>query len=417
MSQPLQMQLLDVKEWLSKETVLLIEPMKEKAASLLMELEQRVDDAKQNGQRIFENSQREMDKNKPKTYRFAGNANEFAQSLIETLQAVSVPDGFNYEQLQAFCGELEEMLASIEEQKRERYPYISPYFIFDRRRIDGSIRKLASVINQLRNFLTTEFAEAKTVEAAYSQIDLLLRAITEESRTRENRRQIETRERTLAKEMAEVQRKITQIRERAEFKELGQLTKRIEGLRMNVRHNLRYLQKPFSKLQSLARTGDMAVPLDEMNWLGDYMENSFSALVAEEDGYSTLKSILKRLDTAMDHGDLKLKSARVRKAQDQINNILHKGSLDQLQMQCRESVSQKKQLLTSGTITKLQNQLKQLQNKLKDLQRERELMSSKNESLKAELEKLRERMAHQRGELEKSIFQLTNRSVQIILAD
>lgn len=416
MSQPLQMPLLNVKEWLSKETEMLIEPMEEKVASLLMELEQRVDDAKQNGQRIFENSQKEMDKNKPKTYRFAGNANEFAQSLIETLQAVSVPGGFNYEELQAFCSDLEEMLASIEQQKRERYPYISPYFIFDRRRIDGSIRKLADIINQLHNSLTTEFAKAKTVEAAHSEIDILLRTINEESQTQQNQRRIETRERTLAKEIAEVQHKITQIRERAELKELGQLTKRIEGLRMNVKHSLRYLQKPFSKLQSLARTGEMAVPLDEMNWLGDYVETPFSALAAEENGYSTLKRILRRLDAAMDQGDLKLKSARVRKAQDQINDILNKSSLDQLQTQCKEAVSQKKQLLAPETITKLQNQLKQLQNQLRDLQRERELLSSKNESLKAELEKLRERMAHQRGELEKSIFQLTNKSVRIILA-
>ena len=177
MSQPLQMQLLNAKEWLSQETKMFIEPIKEKAASLLTEVKQRVDDTKQSSQRIFENSQGEMDKNNPKTYRFARNANKFAQNLTETLQAISVPSAFNYEKLQTFCSDLEKLLTSIEQQRRDAYPYISPYFIFDRRRLDASLKRSADIVNELRNSLTNKFAKAKTVEDTYSQVDKLLQTI------------------------------------------------------------------------------------------------------------------------------------------------------------------------------------------------------------------------------------------------
>jgi len=415
MSQPLQIQLLNAKEWLSQETKVLIEPIKEKSSSILNEVKRRVDDAKESSQRIFENSQTEMDKNNPKTYRFARNANKFAQNLTEKLQAVSIPSDFNYEKLHAFCGDVEKMLTSMEQQRREAYPYISPYFIFDRRRLDASLKRLTDILNELRNSLTTKLAKAKTVQDTNSQIDKLLQTIDEDSQTQENLRQIEEREKTLEAEIAENQQKMAQVQSNAELKELIELTQRIERLRENVKHSLSYLEKPFSKLQSLARTGEVAVPLEEMSWLGDYLNDPFTALTNEENGYSLLKNILKRLDAAIGRGDLKLKTARIRKAQDQINSLL-KDSLLELQRQSKEVLSQKNQLSASGAITEFQNKLTQFQSQLKELQRENESINSKKDSLKAEHEKLKEKKEYQKKELEKNIFQLTNKTVQIVLA-
>jgi predicted RNase H-like nuclease (RuvC/YqgF family) len=357
-----------------------------------------------------------MDKNNPKTYRFARNANKFAENLIEKLQAVSIPSDFNYERLHAFCGDVERMLTLMEQQRREAYPYISPYFIFDRRRLDASLNRLADVISELRSSLTTRFAKAKTIEDANSQIDKLLQIINEDRENQESLRQTEEREKTLEAEIAEYQQKIAQVQTKAELKELVELTQRIEGLRENVKHSLSYLEKPFTKLQSLARTGEVAVPLEEMNWLSDYLNDPFTALTKEENGYSSLKNILKRLDAAISRGDLKLKTARIRKAQDQINSVLNKDSLLELQKQCKEALSQKNQLSASGALTESQNQLTQLQSQLKELQRENELTNAKKNSLKSEHEKLKEKKEYQRKELEKNIFQLTNKTVQIVLA-
>jgi len=413
MSQPLQIQLLDVKDWLDKETTPLFGPLKDKATSLLKEIKERINDTTEGIQKVLENSEKEMNKSSPKTYRFARNANKFAQNFTETIKAVTVPDNLNYENLQTLCSSLEKTIASLEQQRREAYPYISPYFIFDRRRLDVFLKRLYDITKELRTFLTTKYAKVKTVENINSQVDKLLQTINEIKHNQESRKQTEERKGTIEKEIGEIQQKIAQIQANAELNELMRLNQKIEELRENVKHELRYLQKPFFKLQSLARVGEATVPPDEINTLSDYLGDPFMALAAEENGYSTLKSILSKLDATIAQGRLKLKSTRLRKAQDQINSILNKDSLVQMQKDCKEARSQRKQFLASETIAVLQGQLKQLQNRLGELQKENEFASSRRKALEEEQRKLQERKEYLRKELEKNISQVTNKNVQI----
>jgi len=416
MSQPLQIQLSSAKEWLRQEAALLHGPLKDKAASVLKEIQARTDDTVQSSQKIFENSEGELNKNNPKTYRFARNANKFAQNLTETIKALVVPDSLGYERLNAFCGDLEKAIASSEQLRRGAYPYISPYFIFDRRRLDVSLKRLYDITKELRDFLTTKYSKVKTAEDANSLVDRLIQTINETKKSQENKRTTEERMGFLEQEIAKTRQKTVSIQEEAELKELMKLNQRIEELRENVKYCLRHLQKPFFKLQSLARTGEVAVPLDEMTKLGDYLSDPYMALATEEDGYSVLKSVLQRLDTIIAQNRLKLKSTRIRKAKDQIGNILNKDSLNQLQKDCKVTLTQRKQLLTSDNTTALQNQLTLLQNQLKELQKENELTSSRYKALQVEQAKLQERTEYLRKELEKSIFQWTNKNVQIVFA-
>jgi len=415
MSQPVQVQLKDARDWLSRETRLLIDPLKDKATNLLNEAKDRIDDAVQSGYRILEKSQAEMDKNNPKTYRFSRNANKFAENVSQTLQGITVPEAFNYEKLLAFCAELEKAYASLDQLRRGAYPYISPYFIFDRRRLDVSYTRLAGIIKELRNFLTTKYAKAKTVEDAHSIIDRLVSTLSRVEENKQNLGLSEERKSALEKQIVDIKHEIEQVETRGELKELVWLNQKIQELGENVKHNLRYLQKPFYKLQSLTRTGEIAVPVDEMNKLGDYLSNPFLALATEDDGYSTLKNILKKLDSAITQNQLKLKSTRLRKAQDQINSILSKDSLGHLQRESQEALTRRNQLLDSEDTRNLQNQLTQLQNQLGDLQKEEELVSSRNKALRDEQAKLQERTEHLKRELEKNIVQLTNKNVQITL--
>src|SRR3990170_1849597 len=185
MSQPLQIQLLSVKEWLSRETAPLFEPLKDKAVSLLKEVRVRIDDAIESSQKISESSEREMNKNNQKTYRFSRNANKFAQNLIETVKAVIVPDISGYEKLHAFCGDLEKVVATSDQLRRGAYPYISPYFIFDRRRLDVSLKRLYDITKEFRDFLTMKYAKFKTVEEENSSFDRFLKIKNETKKAKE----------------------------------------------------------------------------------------------------------------------------------------------------------------------------------------------------------------------------------------
>jgi hypothetical protein len=415
MSQSSQIRLSDAKEWLSSQTSSLIGPLKDKANDLLKEIKFRIDDTEQSGQRILQNSQSEMNKDNQKTYRFARNANRFAQNLTDAIKAVKVPENVSYGTLQTFCGDLEKTFGALEQLRRGAYPYISPYFIFDRRRLDVSYKRLYDITRDLRSFMTEKYEKAKTVEDAYSIVDRILQTIDEAKRNEENIERTKERETLLEGEIAQIQQKIVQTEAKTELNELLQANARIDDLRENVKHNLRYLQKPFFKLQSLARTSEVAVPLDEMTKIQDYLGDPFTALATEEEGYLALRSILRKLDSTITQRKMKLKSTRLRKAQDQIDSILNKDSLGQLQKNCRDALSRRNQLLASESTISFQNQLTEFQTRLKELQKENEFITSRTKALENERDKLRERTQNFGKELENKIQQSTNKKVQIVL--
>jgi len=414
MSQSQQIALTNLKDWLRKETVATIEPVQSKGSSLLKEMRQRLDDAIEGMEKMLQSSEKEMEKSNPKTYRYARNANKLARMFSESIKNIVVPEQVSYQSLQAFTGELEKTLALIEQQRREGYPYITPYFIFDRRRLDVMLKRVADGLQEARNFLTTKFAKVKTIEDTNALIDKLNQTLNQTAEIEKEIKSLEEKEKLFEKQLIEVQQKITVVQGKPELTELVQASQKIEELRENVKHSLRYLQKPFYKLQSLAKSSEIAVPIDEAKKIEEYLKDPFEAFATEEAGYPTLKGILRRLDEAITKGKMKLKSSRLRKAQEQVDSILNKDSLIILHKSCTELFARKKQLLTSTAIVTAQNESEQLQGQLKELQKHKELTTSRKQALKNEHAKLFERTQNLKRELEKTILQLTNKNVQVV---
>jgi hypothetical protein len=415
MSQVQQIALTELKVWLEKETASIIEPMKNKGQNLLNETQGRLNDAIESTLKILESSQREMEKNNPKTYRFSRNAYKFAENLSKIMEAVKIPEHISYDSLHASCNDLRRLIVTTEQLRREAYPYITPYFIFDRRRLDATLKRLQDIISELSDFLTIKYVKAKTAEDTPSMTDRLIGTINQASETKSEREKVQQLEKSLQTKLQETQQKIVHVQTSVELIELLTTEEKIKELRENVKHDLRYLQKPFFKLQSRARSGAVAVPVDELRKLGDYLSDPFEALATEEDGYSTLKSILRKLDEAINQNKLKLKSTRLRKAQEQIDSVLNKESLNSLQKSCVDARFQKNKMLTSSAVMTLQNELTQLRNELGELQKENEFTTSRGKALENEHKKLQEKTETQKKELEKTAFQLTNKNIQIVL--
>ncbi len=410
-----EIRLLEVKQWLSKDIEHTIEPLQEKARNLLKEIKERVSDAIDSSQKIQQNSQSEMDKGNPKTYRFARNANKFAENLINTFNALKLSDSTEYESFRVFSDELEKTCANADQLRRNAYPYISPYFIFDRRRLDVFIKRLYDISKELRSFMTSKYAVIKTADEANSHVDKLAQTLGDIKQNEERLNQTQEKMLFIEKRITETKEKLFQIRSRNEFSELAKLDQRTKELRAEVKHRLRHLQKPFYKLQSLSRSGEVAVPPDEIRKLEEYLQDPLVALAAEDNGYSTLRSILTKLDSTIAQGKLKLKTQRLRKAEDQINAVIGKNSLDQLQKNGQETLAQRKQLLSSETTRTLQSELLQLQGQLETLQKDYELITARNKALKNDQMKLTERTEHLRKELEEKVLELTQKNVHVAL--
>ncbi len=414
MSEGFQIALSDLEEWLKKEAAPLIEPLREKGKSLFNEIKDRLDDVQESGDRIFVKSDKEVQKHSPKTYRCAKAANKMSKNISSIINQVVVPDDISYENFRLLLGDLDKTFAAIEHERRVWYHRISPYFILDRRRLDIAIKRAEDSIQEMHSFLLEKYVDLETTESTMKMIDRLSQLLEEDEKLQKRKTKMETRIKLLEEKMRKNEQKIASIHDKAELNELSKLEQRIRELKRKVKYNLRHLQKPFRKMQRLAGRAQVALPPDEARKLRAYIKTPFETFTSEDEGHPLLRRILQKLDYAIQEGKLKLKTARLRKARKQIDSILKKDSLVRLHHECLGTTSKKKQLLTSKTVKTTQRELKKLQATLQKLQKSKETIESRRRILTEEHKKILHKMETQRDELEKSIFELIEKRVQVI---
>ena len=415
MADALEIKLEDIREWLEQETVSIVEPLKAEGRTFLDDVKTKLDDVLETSDRLLDEAERKMDKGSRKTYRRAKIMYKLARNISEMIEEVTIPGEVSQENLHLLCEELGKTLAKVGRERWKWFPVIAPFFIMNRRRFDVALKKAMDSLKEMRSFSSDKYAKAKAVEDAFSIIDKLHQSLGELDEVESHKKKMELRKGVLEKKVEENQQKITAIQDQSEIVELSQINEEVEELKKEVKHSLRYLQKPFRKFQSLVLSSSYSLFLDETKKLGEYLSSPFEALATEDEGYPMLKKILQKMDDAITQGKLKLKKSRLRKAKDQINDILHKDTLLSLHQSCKEALSKKQQLSTSGTITKSRNELAQLQKNLRDLQKRKELLDSRGAVLERKIKENFGKIEDQKRELEKIVLELTNKKVQVLL--
>jgi len=415
MSGALELRLEDLKLWLERETTSIIQPLKNEGTKLTANLKSRLEDFSSICENFLENSEKEMLKSSPKTYRRAKAAYKLVQKTLDIMDKISVPEEISFESVQKLCDDLDRAFALVGQERWKWFHVIEPYFIFDRRKFDITLKRAVDSHGELRNFLTHKYSKVKDAEFAFSSVAKLKQTLDESKELEKNKEQMKLRSASLEKEIEETQKKISSLQSKGEASELVQVNQKIEEIDGKVKHSLRHLQKPLIKLRSLAQSSQIAIPLEEARKLDEYLSNPFTAFATEDNGYPLLKNILRKLDEVSSQGKLKLKMSRLRKAQEQIDAALYKDNLVSLQQSCKEALSHRQQLLASEAITTFQKETEQVQENLREIQKQKNLVDSRNAFLEVEKKKTLEKIENQKKELEKLILKLSNKSVRIIL--
>jgi len=415
MSKPLEIKLEDIKEWLEQETLSILKPLKTEGTSLLNDVKSKMDDFWESCDKMMEDSEKEIEKNNPKTYRRAREAYKLARDVSEMMDRITVPEEVSHEGLRMLCDELEKFIATVMRERAEKFPRITPFFIIDRRRLDIALKRFMDSTQKLRAFSTHKYVKTKDVDDSFSIIDRLSETLKKLDEIEEDKKKVGWTRKVTEKEITELQKKITLAQSKGEVSELDQINKKIAELDEKAKYGLRHLQKPFFKFQTLARGPDYPIPPDELKKLDEYVSHPFEAFVTEEEGYPMLKRVLRKVNDAIEKGKLKLKSSRLRKAQEQIKEILEKDALASLHQSCKEALSQKQQLSTSEAITTFQTEFEQLEKELRELQKQMGLIESRNNALDDEHKKILERIESQKKKLESVAFELTNKKIEVIL--
>jgi len=416
MSEKLEIPLKDFRKWLEQETRSLLEPLEADAKSLLNNLESRLEDLEAACEKLLEDAEKEIQKGSRKTYRRSRAACKFASNVLDAIDKVTLPEQISYQSLSAFCDDYERISMAIERERGRYYPQISPFFIIDRRRVDVALKRIVDSFKELQSFSSTRYEDAKTVEESFSIIDELRDLSGELEKMRERKKRVDSRREAIEKRMTDASRRSEQIRSVGEVVELDQTKRVIEELRKEVKYGMRYLQKPFLKFRNLVQGPGYPLPLSEAKKLSEYLSNPFKALATEEEGYPILKEILTKLEDALAQDKLKLKTARLRKAEKQINDILRKDALTAIQKRCREAYSQKLRLSTSEAIAMSQTNLSKVQDNLRNLQQKKRLHDARSATLGENIVKTREKIESQQKKMEEMALELTGEDVRLLLS-
>jgi len=415
MSGTLEIPLNAVKEWLDKETTSIVEPLRADAKRLLEDTKDKLEDLLESCDKLLDDAEKEIAKGSRKTYRRAKALQKLAGKFADSIEEVTIPEEISGKSLHQTCEQIEKTLKTIGKERARWFRAISPYFIISRRRFDVTLKRADDSFRDLTDFLSEEYAEAESAEGVSSKIEELRRSLAELEKSEKSKEVRKQKRELLEKNIAKTHQKVQAIQTKDEVVELAQINKKIEELTDTVKHELRHLQKPLLKFQTLVNSPGYSLFSEATQKLDEYLMNPFEALATEKEGHPLLRSILQKIDAALDNEKLKLKPSRMRKAKDQISSILNKAAFLSLQKSCIEALSKKTELLTSGAISESRDERAGLQNRLKELQTRKRLLEARDARFEKQHKEARRRVQEQKRALENIVSDLSDKNVQLLI--
>ena len=404
----------NIKDWLESETGSIFKPVHARAQTLLDEMRGAIENFTDVSKMLLDNSGKEIEKRNMKTYGRARALNKLARMFLDRIRQIKVPEQVTYDSFSEFIQETQKAFLVTEVDIKNWFPRISPFFILDRRKFLTVFEKAKELLKEMQNFQTKEYVKTKTLEETFQLIDKLKTLEDQLANLKEEKAKAEGEKASIEKEIAEMHRKMTDLKGKGGISQLNQIAVDIEALNMEVKHNLQHLQKPFIKLQSLTvHGGGSGLTPEELNKLDQYLENPFEALSTEETGYPVLRQILQKLACSMVDGKLKLKPDKMRKAEQAIQNVLNKNSLESLHQKCVDVTTRKRQLSTSAEVEETKSDLSKLQELLEKLERKKNSVESEESAIERTYKETLEKIRNHKNQIEKNIFSFMGKRVHI----
>lgn len=398
-SETLETKIEEFKPWLEKETVRLLTPINAQAKKMLDRIREKLKEARAACEKLAEEAKKEAERGK--AVRKAKVTEKLTRHFLKQIDSVVFPNRISSSELERFQSDLEKAFSSIARERSIWFPRISPLFILARRRVDFEFTRLAGPITELRSFLSEGYLKAKAMEELSAKTNEVIRSLNDVGVYERQRTDVEDKTRFLQEQIETSKTDLESTKRSAELGDLAEINQRIQQLRKQVEHELRHLQKPFVKFVNLTRETGVALPSEELQKLCQYLEDPLAAFATEEPGYPKLRSILAKVGQVMNEGKLKLKGSRLRRGQQEIDEITGKDRLGSLHKECARAFSSYQQLLSSKETEAAQSRSEQLRRRLEDLWRQKEAAEARLSALEEGQGQLLVRADEQKRTLEK----------------
>ena len=413
MSETSAISLNNLNSWLEQETNPLVEPIRTDTKKLLEDIQSRFQDLKESCDKLLEDAEKEMDKRNRKTYRRAKFLYKLAENFVDLINEIIIPEEISEKNLNQVSEQIKKILKTIDQERTKWFRVISPYFILTRRRFDVTLKRVDDSYQNFVNFLKDDYEKVGKAENVSVKIDELRKYLLELEKYENGKEARIQKKGILEKKIIKSNQKIEDIQSSNEVVELEETNLKIEELTKIVKRELRHVQKPLLKFQTLVNNPGYNLFPEANLKLVEYLEDPFQALATEKESYPLLKSILQKIDDALENKKMKLKSSRFRKAKDQINHIVQKSGLEKLRKESSILYQKKLELVNSGTISEIKDEKSELNGNLNDLKREMELLKARDLRLEKQHKAMQKKLSEQKNTLETIILELTNKKVNI----
>jgi len=415
MSETLEMSLSTLNEWLKEETPSIIEPLVADARRILEDTKSKLEELSDACNKLLDDAEKEMAKSNRKTYRRAKFLYKLAGTFSDLIEKVTIPEQINGRTLNETSEQLEKTIKTIGQEKIKWFRAISPYFIISRRRFEASFKRTDDSIRNFTDFMVQDYTKAETAEKVFSKIEDLNKSLAKLEEYEKGKQTREQKKEFLEMDIITSQQKLQAIQSKGEVVELVQINSQIKELTENVKYELRHIQKPLLKFQTLVNSPGYSLFSEAISKLDEYLTNPFDALATEKEDYPLLRSILQKIDTVLDTKQMKLKQSRLRKAKDQINYILNKEALASLQNESKRLLNKKNELTASGIISTYREQRAKLHEHLKDLHRRKSIIEARDNRLEKEYNEILKRIDEQKQSLETIVADISQKTIQIVI--
>ena len=404
----------EVKRWLETQTSSILTPVHAQAKKLRDDMNFSVQTVIEVSKMLFDTSSKEIEKRNMKVYNRARALNKLARLFLDRLKKLNPPEQVSYDSLSRYVQETQKVILVTEIDIKNWFPRISPFFIMDRRKFLAVYERAKQAYAALNDYVTKEYVKTKTLEEALQQINELQNVEKQLIVLKNDKETIKNERTPLEQEIAALEEKINELKCKGPIDKLNMVNCEIESLSNELKHSLRHLQKPFIKMQALATGGGGGgITPDELNKINQYLETPFDALVSEKTSYPLLKEILQKLEGLMAEDKLKLKPDKARKAEQSINEILHKDSLTNLQIRCVEMATTKDQLLASSKMDEINLNISQFQEQV-DLLKARKTSVETHETVKENAYKEAEdKISNLKRTIERNVYSSIDKKIQI----
>ena len=222
------------------------------------------------------------------------------------------------------------------------------------------------------------------------------------------------KEEEVKKELEELLKAKEALEKSEAISRLKAVEERLEALRIEVRTELRHAWKPFIKLRSSASSGAVSLSPDELGALEAYLSDPASALAEDGEGYPSLRSLLLKLEDALERGLITLKASKAEKLRRWLDEALE-GSLSSLQNECRKAIRDLEEMRNSGEVQEALRKLRGLEDRISELEKKAEMLRSKANSLRSREKGLVKKIGAEVASLEGLLTEITGEEVRVIV--